>query len=115
MPNYTYLCQDCKKKFEIFSSIRLYQENPQCTICGRYKTQRAYDEDMSTIFSSVKKSDSELKTIGDIANRNRDKLSNDEKIHLYNKHNEYKETAPTNELPKGMKRIKKPNKKIKWT
>jgi pyruvate-formate lyase-activating enzyme len=70
---------------------------------------------MSTISSSVKKTDSELKTIGDLANRNRDKMSNDHKQHLQEKHNEYKDTELEKQLPKGMNRIKKPKKKIKWT
>jgi pyruvate-formate lyase-activating enzyme len=67
------------------------------------------------MYSCVKKSDSELKTIGDIANRNRDKLSEDEKTHLYEKHNKYKDQDLTKQLPQGMKRIQKPKKKIKWT
>jgi hypothetical protein len=63
----------------------------------------------------IRKSDSELKTIGDLANRNRDKMSNDHKSYLQEKHNEYKDTELAKELPKGMSKIKKPTKKIKWT
>ena len=70
-------------------------------------------EDILSQSASIKKSDTELKTIGDLANRNRDKLSSDEKTFLDKKHNDYKEQQPTKELPKGMSRIKKPN-KIKW-
>jgi hypothetical protein len=66
-----------------------------------------------TQMASVKKSDSELKTIGDLARRNSDKFSDDEKTHLYNKHNSYKYEESTKQLPSGMSRLKKP-KKTKW-
>lgn len=72
-------------------------------------------DDVSTINATVKKADSELKTIGDLANRNRDKMSEDQKISLANKHNEYKEDyKEVTELPKGMTRLKK-QPKVKWT
>jgi hypothetical protein len=64
--------------------------------------------------SSVIKSDSELKTLGDLANRNRDRMSEDQKQSLYEKHNAYKEQGPTQDLPKGMTRMKK-TKGVKWT
>jgi hypothetical protein len=64
--------------------------------------------------TSIKKSDNELKTIGDIANRNRDKLSDDHKQALNIKHNKYKEEQSSTDLPSGMSRMKK-QPKIKWT
>ena len=64
--------------------------------------------------TSVRKSDTELKTIGDLANRNRDKMSEDHKNDLYHKHNEYKESGQEDPLPQGMNRLKK-QKKVKWT
>ena len=115
MPIYTYKCEKCEVKFELFFTINKYEEHPLCTSCKSKKTNRSYEDDMSTISSSVKKSDSELKTIGDLANRNRDKMSNDHKQYLQEKHNEYKDTELEKQLPKGMNRIKKPKKKIKWT
>ena len=114
MPVYSYECHKCQEAFELFSSIRDYQESPCCSLCGCKKTSRKFIEDVSTIMSSVKKSDSELKTIGDLANRNRDKMSEDQKQALYQKHNDYKLEESTKELPKGMSRIKKPKNKIKW-
>lgn len=114
MPTYSYCCNKCNKDFELFSSIREYQEQPKCLCCGSKNTSRSYIKDVATQNTSVKKSDSELSTIGDIANRNRDRMSDDEKIALYNKHNSYKEETPKTELPKGMKRLKK-QPKIKWT
>jgi len=115
MPVYSYACDKCKLKFELFFSYAKYEEQPQCLGCGSDKhTIRLYVEDALTINTSVKKSDSELKTLGDLANRNRDKLSDDEKLSLQNKHNDYKESAPTMNLPKGMSRISK-SKKTQWT
>lgn len=112
MPNYTYYCDKCNKSFECFSTIREYKEQMQCikchTICDRH-----YINDVATQSASIKKSDSELKTLGDLANRNRDRMSNDERTNLYHKHNDYKDEVSHKELPKGMSRIKKPN-KVKW-
>lgn len=74
---------------------------------------RLVAKDAATQNTSVKKSDSELKTIGDLAKRNRDRMSNDHKQHLHEKHNSYKERKiETKPLPKGMKYIKKPPKPI---
>ena len=114
MPTYTYYCNTCCKKFELFSLLKDYNENPKCIKCKSKKTIRSYEDDLLSISSSVKKADSELKTIGDIANRNRDKMSEDQKQALYEKHNSYKDKNETKALPQGMNRIKKP-KKIKWT
>lgn len=108
MPEYSYQCTNCKNSFSLVSSISDYQEHPKCS-CGSKKTERRYAEDCLSINSSVRKSDSELKTIGDLANRNRDKMSNDQKTHLYNRHNSYKETGYS-DLPSGMSRMKKPKK-----
>lgn len=113
MPTYTYYCEKCKKDFELFFYIKDYIENPKCNLCN-HKTERLYSRDIATQSASVKKSDSELKTLGDLANRNRDKLSDDQKHELHTKHNAYKDNKPENPLPKGMTRIPK-SKKIKWT
>jgi putative FmdB family regulatory protein len=114
MPTYSYSCDECKKDFELFFYIKDYIPKPQCIFCNSNKTNRSYIKDVATQNLSVKKSDSELRTIGDLANRNRDKMSDDQKLALHNKHNEYKYEEPQTKLPSGMKRIKKP-KKTKWT
>lgn len=112
MPTYSYYCEKCHITFERFFLIKDYEATSYCEKCQTL-CSRNYAEDILTQSASVKKSDNELKTIGDLANRNRDKLSNDEKMFLNKKHNDYKEQTTTKELPKGMSRIKKPN-KIKW-
>lgn len=111
MPEYTYCCTKCKKKFSIISSIANYTEKYKCEKCG-VLCDRSYQDDILTCSTSVKKSDTELKTIGDLANRNRDKMSDDQKVSLYQKHNSYKEQQSEKPLPKGMSRIKKPPKTI---
>lgn len=113
MPIYSYYCENCDQIFEMFFNYSNYTDKPKCEICGAKNTNRQIALDAATINGSVKKSDSELK-IGDLANRNRDKLSQDEKIHLYNKHNEYKQDQPVSKLPPGMKKLKK-TKGVKWT
>jgi len=113
MPTYSYLCDSCKKPFELFAYIKDYVPNPCCIHCQSNNTNRYYQNDLLNISASIIKHDSELKTIGDIANRNRDRMSDDQKAHLQAKHNEYKEQESQKQLPQGMSRIKKPN-KIKW-
>lgn len=112
MPTYSYYCEKCKKIFELFSYIKDYNPEPKCIICNNQQTHRSYISDVITQSASVRKSDNELKTIGDLANRNRDKMSEDEKIALYKKHNDYKENQEETPLPKGMTRMKKGTKTI---
>lgn len=114
MPTYSYQCEDCHSSFELFFYIKDYVSNPACIKCGSIETYREYAKDVATQSASVKKSDTELKTIGDLANRNRDRLSDDHKAELYKKHNDYKEVESEKPLPKGMSRMKKTG-KIKWT
>ena len=114
MPTYTYFCPDCNEIFELFFYIKDYKPQPKCEKCKKKNTYRLYDVDIPTQATSIKKADSELKTIGDLANRNRDRLSEDQKVELYNKHNSYKDQQPVKDLPSGMTRLKK-QPKIKWT
>ena len=112
MPNYSYECSKCNCDFELFFYIKDYQPSPSCINCGSKKTTRSYIRDVSTQSASVKKADSELKTIGDLANRNRDRMSEDEKTALYKKHNDYKLDKEDTPLPNGMSRMKKGEKTI---
>jgi putative FmdB family regulatory protein len=112
MPTYSYFCESCSSKFELFAHFKDYIEHPKCVECSSNQTIRSYSDDLCIAF--VKKSDSELKTIGDLANRNRDKMSQDQKIELSQKHNEYKEQHSNKELPSGMSRMNKLKVKNKW-
>lgn len=113
MPTYTYYCNNCKSEFELFFYMKDYIEKPLCSCCNNKNTCRQYIADVITQNTSVRKSDSELKTIGDLAKRNSDRMSDDQKHFLYMKHNEYKDEKDLKPLPTGMSRIKKGN-KIKW-
>jgi len=116
MPEYTYSCDKCNTVFSIVCSIREYKEKTMCPQCQSIDfVSRNYLEDLGSLNTSVIKNDSDLKTIGDLANRNRDKMSSDHKANLESKHNEYKEQKSTKELPSGMSRIQKPNFKYRWS
>lgn len=108
MPSYTYSCESCGSSFEIICSIKDYKSKTKCVNCGSKKTYREYTQDLQSLNTSVKKGDSELKTIGDLANRNRDRMSSDQKAQMHYRHNEYKERTTNKELPKGMSRMQKP-------
>lgn len=112
MPTYSYVCEKCSNKFELFFYMKDYDPNPKCESCGSKHTNRSYQDDVCTGF--VKKSDSELSTVGDLANRNRDRMSSDQKISLSEKHNKYKEEHSNKELPSGMSRMQKPKQKMQW-
>jgi putative FmdB family regulatory protein len=113
MPTYSYHCTKCSNNFELFFYIKDYTPEPTCKFCKSKKTHRAYIKDVISQSCSVRKSDNELKTIGDLALRNTERMSSDEKAHLYMKHNSYKESIEESKpLPKGMTRIKKPPKTI---
>ena len=114
MPEYTFICDDCGEIFSIVSSISEYTDKQLCTLCQSENTNSDYQHDLASMTGSVVKADSELKTIGDLANRNRDKMTEDHKQALFKKHNAYRENPPEMPLPKNMKRIKK-TKGIKWT
>lgn len=114
MPAYTFFCNSCDTQYEIVCSIRDYYDKIPCEKCGSLNVHRMYGEDILTQSTSVKKSDSELKTVGDLAKRNTERMSDDHKEHLKQKHNMYKENKETKELPRGMSRIDKPKTKTKW-
>lgn len=110
MPEYTFYCDKCKDIFCIVCSIKDYTGKHPCS-CGNV-SYRSYVHDLSTINAAIKKHDTELKTIGDLAARNTERMSEDQKISLHHKHNSYKEEPSDKPLPKGMSRIKKPPKTI---
>lgn len=111
MARYTYQCYKddggCDHVFEIACTIAEYQEKHAdkqhtCPNCRKRKpVNRNYQID-----GPMYVGDSTPKTLGALADRNTSKISVDEKHHLNKVHNEYKEKAPTKELPDGMTRIK---------
>lgn len=116
MPSYSFICEKCDHHFEIFLSFSDYDNhNVKCESCKSKKIFRNYNEDCAEMTASVKKADSELKTIGDLAARNTDRMSDDQKQSLKEKHNSYREESFQNGLPSGMTKMNKTGKKIKWT
>ena len=116
MPLYSYICNACDGFFEIVCSYADYDKNKdkvKCPACQSKKVERDIN-DVASLNTSVKKSDNELKTIGDLARRNTDKMSEDQKASLYAKHNSYKEQPNNKPLPKGMSRMKRTKNKTKW-
>ena len=113
MPEYSYRCDTCQFTFSLVCSIKEYTDFHFCETCGN-KCSRDYLEDLSTLNTSIKLGDNDLKTLGHLAQRNTDRMSEDQRNDLYRKHNSYKEEVSEKVLPKGMSRIKKPP-KVKWT
>lgn len=66
--------------------------------------------DVATQITSVKKSDDQL-TLGELADRNRDRFSDDHKSRLQKKHYDYRQKGA---LPKGMKRMNT-DQTVKWS
>jgi putative FmdB family regulatory protein len=112
MPTYTYYCEKCQSSFDLFANISDYKDKVKCPSC-KVICSRDYQEDMLTLNSSVRKSDSELKTLGDLAQRNTERFSDDYKAELQRKHYDYRGKEDTNTvLPDGMSRIERGQKTI---
>jgi len=106
MPSYSYKCNNkkCGLEFEEFMTMDEYD---RCKIlCPRCRTKatREFLKDLPA--TSVKLSNDQIK-LGHLAQRNSEKLSNDERNHLNYEHNKYKYEEPTKDLPSGMTRTKK--------
>lgn len=100
MPVYSYLCHRCDENFEIVQNISNYDSNQKCPTCKKAdKVFRDYQSD--NVSGNVAK-----RTLGALAEKNASKMSEDEKQHLFAKHNEYR-MQPKGELPAGMERINK--------
>lgn len=96
MPLYSFICNKCETPVEIFMSLQDYNSNQKCPTCKR-KLVRDYQSD--NVSGNVAN-----RTLGALAEKNASKLSEDEKIHLHHKHNEYR-YGPKKELPEGMSYI----------
>ena len=114
MPLYTYECPT-HGLFCISSSIAEYKPKTKCpTKKCRKVCERNIMVDASTL---VGVADATPKTVGGLADKNADKMSDDQKAALYKKHNAYKEADPNVEprpLPPGMERIERPKEREYW-
>lgn len=106
MIEYTYFCQKCKLRFAVFKNRSEYQEREKCPDCRSKKNvNRDFLTDLPT--GCVKLHISEIKKLGHYASRKSEKMSEDEKDHLWLKHNAYKAPNVEKELPRGMSRVRK--------
>jgi hypothetical protein len=108
MPLYSYECNKntggCGHQFQLVSSMDNYNPSPPCSFCKRTEfVCRDLLADLPT--TNVKKSDNEI-TLGHLADRNTERMSEEHKQELTKKHNAYKYEEPTKILPKGMTRLR---------
>lgn len=102
MPTYTFLCERCDVDFEVYMTLSSYNPSQNCPTCNKSdKTCRNYQSD--NVSGNVSN-----RTVGIVADKNTSKMSEDEKEHLWRKHNAYR-LGPKPDLPPGMERIDKKN------
>lgn len=101
MPTYSIICNKCKHKFEIQCLICDYNavfKTIGCPKCNSLDIYRDYIADGPRGFVA-------RNTLGMLAQKNSEKMSNEEKAELNYKHNKYR-FENKSELPEGMKRLK---------
>lgn len=111
MPIYPYRCKNCRHAFEVFQSIHKYRTLHKCPNCKYDALERIFV--IGDAF--VKLADTEIKKVGHLAQRNTEKMSDDQRQELHRKHNEYKYKEPEKDLPPGMTRVPRPKEGIQWT
>lgn len=76
MPAYLYKCT-CGEEFEVIKPMALSSEKERCPACKSTETYRDYAKEKKSAFVA--------QTVGMLADRNADRLSDDEKRHLQEK------------------------------
>lgn len=103
MPEYEYRCTKCGEHFEIICSMEDYELIDECPYCCTDSAVRVF----STQPGFVKLAESEIKTLGHLAKRHSETMSDDKKASLKRKNTAYMREGPDKPLPPGMRRIKK--------
>jgi hypothetical protein len=97
---YSFLCEHCRNYFEVVMSIATYNSCQSCPSCKKSdKVYRDYQAD-NVSGNTVNR------TLGAWAEKQASKLSEDQKEHLWRKHNKYR-LGPKPELPEGFERLSK--------
>jgi putative FmdB family regulatory protein len=105
MIEYTYICEACKVGFSLLRHRSKYKPKEKCPKCKKTKhVFRDYKSDLPNGFVRLGLND--FKKLGDYAAKKTEKISNDEKDHLWFEQNKYK-APPEKELPRGMERARK--------
>lgn len=99
---YTFLCENCNHRFEISCPLNEYDDKIDgkthtCPNCNSLSAKRDFETDLKSITYQENP-----KTLGSLCDKNSDKMSSDEKHHLYKKHNSYKDNPERMKLPEGM-------------
>jgi DNA-directed RNA polymerase subunit RPC12/RpoP len=108
MPEYTFLCEKCRKHSTLVCHMREYDEvkkKVRCGHCNSKKVFRDFSEDQVT--SNVIAMLSESRTLGEYADKQSKKYGK-EKCELMRESfkTKKKENTGMKELPSGMKRVK---------
>lgn len=90
MPIYTFKCQKCNEQFEINCLMSDYPSlKPDCPQCSSLECVRDYQTDLENSTTGVKLSEDQL-TVGHLAYRNTERMSQDERSKIYLETNAYK-------------------------
>lgn len=110
---YTFQCDNCSYILEKSMEISKYKALKKCPECKKNKMYRRYDLD--NISGAVRLANSEIKKLGHLAQRNTERMSQDQIDSIYRKNNAYKNkpNSAKKELPSGMSRVEKPE-NITW-
>lgn len=84
MPIYTYICARCNEAFEVFKHRNL-AENPE--VCPKCNCEATRDWAADSVYVKMP-----VQTLGALADKNDDKLSQQEKDHILNKTRRRNET-----------------------
>lgn len=100
MPTYSFHCETCNNDFDLFMTISAYQMPAECPECKANKIVRSYVPPTGC----VKKGDDEI-TVGHLAHRNTERMSEDRKESIYVKNNAYRENPPPFKKPAPKKKF----------
>jgi putative FmdB family regulatory protein len=108
VPLQEYICDTCGNNFEL---VQGYHDDAlvTCEECQNDTLRRV----LFAPHIAVKQSDDNI-TLGHLGDRNRSRFSEDKKAHILKKNEPRVKPEDLPELPRGMTRVEKPEKKAPW-